>query len=66
MKLAENTGINEPDMELIEEKRPHHDSIYILGPVRLETIKTYIEIYLKILFIWLSKSLANTSILFHK
>ncbi len=66
MELPENTGINEYTIELIEGKQPLYGSIYILSPVELETLKTYIEAHLKTGFIQPSKSLASAPILFDK
>ena len=42
-ELSENTGINEYAIELEEDKQPPFGPIYSLGPVELETLKTYIE-----------------------
>lgn len=38
-------------IELIEKKQPSYKFIYILRPVKLETLKAYIGIYLKTRFI---------------
>ena len=46
VELPENTGINEHAIELEEGKQPLFEPIYSLGPVELETLKTYIEINL--------------------
>ncbi len=51
MELPENTGMNEHAIELIEEKLPFCRPIYALSLVELETLKTYIETYLKTGFI---------------
>ncbi len=51
MELSENTGMNEHAIELIEGKQPPYGPIYTLSPVELETLKTYIETYLKTGFI---------------
>lgn len=64
IKLSENTGINEHAIELVENKQPPYGPIYNLRPVELETLKAYIEIYLKIGFIQSFKSLASTFIFF--
>ncbi len=66
MELPENTGINENAIELVEGKQPLYGPIYSLGPVELETLKTYIETHLKTVFIWPSKSPAGAPILFDK
>ena len=42
-ELPENTGINEHAIKLKESKQPPFGPIYSLGPVELETLKTYIE-----------------------
>ena len=39
-ELPENTGMNEHTIELEEGKQPSFGSIYSLGPVELETLKT--------------------------
>ena len=64
MKLPENTGINEHAIKLEKNKQLLFGPIYRLGQVELEMLKTYIKINLANSFIWSSKSLANTSILF--
>ncbi len=56
IELPKNIGINELAIELIEEKQPPYGPIYILCLVELETLKTYIEKYLKTGFIQPSKS----------
>ena len=62
--LPESTGINKCAIKLEDGKWPPYGSIYILGPVKLETWKTYIEINLVNGFIQSAKSLASTPILF--
>ena len=47
MQLLKNTGINKYAIELIKDKQPPYRPIYSLGPVELETLKAYIETYLK-------------------
>ena len=42
-ELPENTRINEHAIELEESKQPLFGHIYSLGPVELETLKTYIK-----------------------
>ena len=57
IELPENTGMNEHAIKLIENKYPTYGPIYNLGPLELETLKTYIEThYLKTRFIRPSKS----------
>ena len=51
MELPENTGINKHAIELQDGKQPLYGPIYSLGPVELETLKTYIETHLKTGFI---------------
>ena len=58
-ELPEKTGINEHIIELEEGKQPPFRSIYNLGPVELETLKTYIETNLANSFIRSSKSPAG-------
>ena len=66
MKLLKNTGINKYVIKLKVGKQPLYEPIYSLRPVELETLKIYIKNHLKTGFIWLSKFLANTPILFNK
>lgn len=66
MKLPENTGINEYTIKLIEGKQPIHGLIHVPSLVELKILKAYIKTYLKIGFIWLSKSLVDAFILFDK
>ena len=66
MELPKNTGINEHAIELQDCKQPLYGLIYSLGPVELETLKTYIETHLKTGFIQPSNSLATAPILFDK
>ena len=63
-ELPENTGMNEHAIELEEGKQPPFGPIYSLGPVELETLKTYIKTNLANNFIRLSKSPAGVPILF--
>ena len=65
-ELRENTRINEHTIELEEGKQPPFGPIYSLGPVELETLKTYIKTNLANNFIRLSKSPARASILFDR
>ena len=51
MELPKNTSINKYAIKLHESKQPLYRPIYSLGPVELETLKTYIKTYLKTGFI---------------
>ena len=64
--LPEQTESNQHAIELEEGKQPSYGPIYSLGPVELETLKTYIETHLKTGFIRPSKSPAGAPILFDK
>ena len=64
--LPERTELNEHAIDLEDGKQPPYGPIYSLGPVELETLKTYIETHLKTRFIRPSKSPAGASILFDK
>ena len=66
MELLENIGINEHAIKLEEGKQPPFGPIYSLGPVELETLKTYIETNLANGFIRPSKSPAGAPILFDR
>ena len=66
IELPENTSINKHAIKLEDSKQPSYGLIYSLGPVKLETLKTYIGTHLKTGFIWPSKSPAGVSILFYK
>ena len=65
-ELPENTGMNEHAIKLEEGKQPPFGPIYSLGPVELETLKTYIETNLANSFIQPSKFLAGTPIFFDR
>ena len=65
-ELPKNTGINEYAIELKERKQPSFGPIYSLGPIELETLKTYIKTNLANNFIRPSKSSAGAPILFDK
>ena len=65
-EIPKNIGINEYAIKLEEGKQPLFGSIYSLGPVELETLKTYIEINLANGFIRPSKSPAGAPILFDR
>ena len=62
--LSERIGANEHAIKLEEGKQPPYGPIYSLGPVELETLKTYIETNLANGFIRASKSPAGAPILF--
>ena len=62
--LPDRSNINEHVIDLEPGKQLPYRPIYSLGPVELETLKTYIETSLTNVFIWLSKSLARAPILF--
>ena len=64
VELLEHTGINDHSINLLDNKQPLYGPIYSLGPVELETLKTYIKVNLASSFIRPSKSLASTPILF--
>ena len=66
VELLEHTGINDHPINLLDDKQLLYGPIYSLGPVELETLKTYIEANLASSFIRLSKSSAGTPILFVK
>lgn len=51
MVVLEQNKLNEHDIELESDKQAPYRPIYNLGPVELETLKAYIEIYLKTGFI---------------
>ena len=65
-ELPENTGMNEHAIKLEEGKQPPFCPIYSLGPVELETLKTYIKINLANGFIRPSKSPVGAPILFDR
>ena len=66
VELPENTGINKHAIKLEEGKQPPFGPIYSLGPVKLETLKTYIKTNLANGFIRPSKSPAGAPILFDR
>ena len=66
IELPENTGMNQHSIELQDGKQPLYRLIYSLGPVELETLKTYIKIHFKTKFIQLFKFLIGIRILFNK
>ena len=64
--LPERTELNKHAIDFEDNKQPPYGPIYSLGPVELETLKTYIETHLKTGFIQPSKSPAGAPILFDK
>ena len=66
MVLSEHTKINTHTINHEEDKQPPYGSIYGLGPLEIETLKTYIETNLANGFICSSKSPASTLILFNQ
>ena len=65
-KLLEYIGINNYTIKLVDDWQPPYGPIYSLGPVELETLKTYIETNLKNGFIGLFKFPAGAPIFFNK
>ena len=65
-KLPKNTRMNKHAIKLEEDKQPPFESIYSLGLVELETLKTYIKTNLANSFIQTFKSPAGAPILFNK
>ena len=63
-ELPEHTRINDHPIDLLNNKQLPYGPIYSLGPVEIETLKTYIEANLANGFIRLSKSPAGALILF--
>ena len=63
-ELFEHTRINNHTIELVHGQQSSYRPIYSLGPVKLETLKAYIETNLANKFIRPSKSSADTPILF--
>ena len=49
--LPEQTEFNQYAIKIEEDKQPPYESIYSLGSVELETLKTYIKTHLKTGFI---------------
>ena len=64
--LSECNKLNKHAINLEDGKQPPYGPIYSLSPVKLETLKIYIETYLKTGFIQPSKSSASAPILFDK
>ena len=65
-ELPENTGMNKHAIKLEKGKQPLFGLIYSLGPVELETLKTYIKTNLANSFICPSKFSEGALILFDK
>ena len=65
-KLLKRTRINDHTIELIDGQQPPYRPIYSLGPVKLKTLKAYIETNLANGFIKPSKSSAGAPILFER
>ena len=66
-KLPEHTGINDHAIELVDDcQQSLHKPIYSLRPIKLETLKAYIETNLANGFIRPSKSPVGTPILFNR
>ena len=63
-EFPENIGMKKHAIELEEDKQPPFEPIYNLGPMELETLKTYIETNLANGFIRPSKSPVEALILF--
>ena len=63
-KLPEYTRINNHLINLLDNKQSPYGLIYSLGPVELETLKTYIKTNLASSFIRHSKCLSDALILF--
>lgn len=65
--LPEQTGVNKYAIEVEKSKQPPYGPIYNLGPIELETLKTYIKTNLANSFIRASKLPTGALILFvHK
>ena len=63
-ELPEHTRIHDHPINLLSDKQPPYSPIYSLGPIELETLKTYIKANLASGFIKPSKFPASTLILF--
>ena len=63
-KLPEYTEFDDHPIDLLDNKQPPYSPIYSLGPVKLETFKTFIKANFASSFIRPSKSSAITIILF--
>ncbi len=65
-KLPKHTGINDHAIKLVDNQQPPYGPIYSLGPVKLETLKAYIENNPASNFIWSSMSPTGVPIFFNK
>ena len=65
-ELLEYTGINNHAIKLVDDQQPPYGPIYNLGPIELETLKTYIETNMANGFIKSSKFSTGAPILFDK
>ena len=65
-ELLKHMRINDYTIELVDDQQFLYDPIYSLEPIKLETLKAYIENNLADSFIKPFKSLARASILFDK
>ena len=63
-ELPKHIGINDHPINLIDDKQPPYGLIHILGPVKLEMLKTYLKTNLANDFIRPSKFPASAPILF--
>lgn len=66
IEQPKNTSSNKYAIDLIEDKQLPYGPIYILSPIELETLKTYIKTNLKSEFIQTSMSLDRAPIFFDK
>lgn len=66
MELPKNNSVNKHIIELKKSKQSFHRLIYSLQAIELKILKTYIETYLKIKFIWLFKFFVDISIFFNQ
>ena len=64
-KLPKHTKINDHTIKLVDSQQPPYGPIYSLRPIKLETLKAYIETNLANGFIRLLKSPAGALILFY-
>lgn len=69
IELSKNTNMNKYTIKLVEDKKLPYGLIYILWPVELEILKTYIKTNLKTEFIqpfiWSFKSPTDVPIVFN-
>ncbi len=66
VELPEHIRINDHAIELVDDWEPPYGSIYSLGSIELETLKTYIKNNLANSFIKPSKSPNGVPIVFNK